>query len=68
MKDFLKTNWFQIVVIILLVMCYTRLGEINDNTYYVADIVDSSTSSLINTFEDYLSDIESNTANIYYSI
>lgn len=49
-------------------MCYTRLGEINDNTYYVADIVDSSTSSLINTFEDYLSDIESNTANIYYSI
>jgi len=60
-----KQNWFQIAVLILLVMCYIRLGEIKDNAFYTADIVDSSATRVITTFEDYLNEIQNNTQNTW---
>jgi len=51
MKTFLKENWFRIAVLALLLMCYSRLGEINENVYYVADITDSGTSRIVQTLE-----------------
>ncbi|MDB5225487.1 MAG: hypothetical protein JWL87_439 [Candidatus Adlerbacteria bacterium] len=62
---FFKEFWFQIAVLILLIMCYVRLGEIKDNTFYTADMVDSSTTRIINSFEDYLNEIQNNTQNTW---
>lgn len=52
MKNWLKENWFKALIIILLLMIYTRLGEIKENTFYTADMVDSSASRVINAIED----------------
>ena len=52
MKSWLKENWFGVFVIILLLMIYSRLGEIKENTFYTADMVDSSASRVINSVED----------------
>lgn len=63
MKKFFKENWFEIIVIVLLIMCYMRLGSIEENSFYTADVADSSATRIVNTMEDYLPDIERNTAN-----
>ena len=60
-----KQNWFQIVVIILLLMCYTRLGKIEENAFYTADMVDASASRVINSTVDYLDEIQTNTENTW---
>lgn len=48
-----KQNWFQIIVILLLVLCYNRLGKIEENAFFTADVVDASARRIINTMEDY---------------
>lgn len=66
-----RQNWFQILVIILLVLCYVRLGKIKENAFYTADMVDASASRVINSLEDISSqvdDIHSSTENIYYEV
>jgi len=60
-----KQNWFQIIVIVLLFLCYTRLGKIQENTFYTADMVDASASRVINSTVDYLDEIKDNTANTW---
>lgn len=60
-----KQNWFQIVVILLLVLCYARLGKIKENTFYTADMVDASATRVINSTTDYLSEIQRNTENTW---
>jgi hypothetical protein len=60
-----KQNWFQIIVIILLVLCYTRLGKIKENTFYTADMVDASATRIINSTTDYLNEIQDNTENTW---
>lgn len=60
-----KQNWFQIVVILLLVLCYARLGKIEENTFYTADMVDSSATRIINSSIDYLEEIQRNTENTW---
>ena len=57
MKSWLKENWFGVFVIILLLMIYSRLGEIKENTFYTADMVDSSASRVINSVEDSSSNL-----------
>jgi hypothetical protein len=47
-----KRNWFQIIVIILLILCYNRLGKIEENAFFTADVVDSSATRIINTMTD----------------
>lgn len=60
-----KQNWFQIIVIILLVLCYGRLGKIKENTFYTADMVDASATRIINSTTDYLNEIQDNTENTW---
>lgn len=71
----IKQNWFQIIVIVLLLMCYSRLGEISKNTFYTADIVDASTERIIDSFadsfrgiENLLDDVNTNTKNVWYAV
>jgi hypothetical protein len=65
MKNFLQKNWFQVIVIVLLVLCYIKLGEISDNAFYTADVVDSSVTRMSNMMEDYMNNIETNTQNTW---
>ena len=60
-----KRNWFQIIVIILLLLCYSRLGTIQENTFYTAYMVDSSATRIISASEDYLNEIQQNTQNTW---
>ena len=60
-----KRNWFQIIVIILLVLCYNRLGKIEENAFYTADMVDASATRIINSSTDYLDEIQTNTENTW---
>lgn len=62
---FTKQNWFQLFVILLLVLCYIRLGAIEENAFYTADVVDSSSMQLRSMTEDYLSEIQRNTENTW---
>lgn len=68
-KDLLekaKKNWFQIIVILLLILCYNRLGKIEEHAFYTADMVDASATRIINTTEDYLNEIKNNTQNTWH--
>ncbi len=56
-----KQNWFQVAVIVLLILCYVRLGQIKENTFFTADVVDDSSRRLI----DPLDQIERNTENTW---
>lgn len=60
-----KQNWFQITVILLLILCYIRLGKIKENTFYTADTVEDSTNRIVSSNEDYLNSIEINTKNTW---
>ncbi len=71
MKKIIKENWFQIIVILLLVLCYTRLLKIQENTFYTADMVEESTRDLISSLDDIYSrmeDVQSDVQSIYYEI
>lgn len=56
-------NWFQIAVILLLILCYMRLGKIEENAFYTADMVDSSATRIIDSESSYLDEIQTNTQN-----
>ena len=58
MKNWLKINWFKLAVVILLLMIYSRLGEIKENTFYTADMVDASATRIISSLEDGLQGVE----------
>lgn len=58
MKNWIKENWFKALIIILLLMIYSRLGEIKENTFYTADMVDASATRIINSTDDRLMGIE----------
>jgi len=58
MKDWLKDNWFKFLVIILLLMIYARLNGIKENTFYTADMVDSSATRMIDSLDSRLKRIE----------
>ena len=64
MKKFIKENWFNLVVVILLLMVYSRLGQIKENTFYTADMVDASASRVINSMEDSNSDLTDSVNNL----
>ena len=71
MKKFIKENWFQIIVILRLILCYARLWKIQENTFYTADIVDESTRKLMYSLDDIYSrmgNIQSDIQSIYYEI
>jgi len=57
-KSFIKQNWFEVLVVILLMNIYVRLGEIKENTFYTADMVDSSVTRMINSLDSRLESIE----------
>ncbi len=54
----IKTNWFKLIVVVLLLMIYVRLGEINETTFYSADMVDSSATRIITSLDDRLKSID----------
>jgi len=58
MKDWLKDNWFKLVVIVLLLMIYARLNGIKENAFYTADMVDSSATRMIDSLDSRLKRIE----------
>lgn len=64
-------NWFQFAVIILLILCYVRLGQIKESTFYTADMVDDSTRRLMYSLDDIYSrmgDVQSDVQSIYYEV
>lgn len=61
LRQRIRRNWFQLLVLLLLVLCYIRLGHIEENAFYTADMVDSSATRIINSDSDYLDRIERNT-------
>lgn len=65
MKDWLKENWFKVVIVVLLLMIYIRLDGIEGNTFYTADMVDSSATRIITSLEDGLQGIEDGVDSIY---
>ena len=79
---FLKENWFKIAVIILLIMCYSRLGttpiDTNGSVDRVSYLLDSKLTEVVDSVQSLeyyldemnneLKDIESNTANIWYAV
>lgn len=65
MLQVIKDNWFQAVIVILLVLCYLRLGEIEKQTFATADSVEASATRIINANGEYLNRIEQNTESTY---
>lgn len=65
MRKFLKENWYKLSVLILLLLICNILSEIKDNTFYTADMVDSSATRIINSSTDYLNEIQRNTENTW---
>lgn len=60
----IKNNWFRISIIIILLLIYSRLGEIKENTFYTADMVDASASRVINSIQDSNSDLTDSINNL----
>ncbi len=65
MKNWLKENWFKVAIVVLLLMIYSRLGEVKENTFYTADMVDASATRVINSLSDSLQGIEDGVDSIY---
>jgi len=68
MKTFIKENWFKLAVLVVLLMIYSRLGNIKENTFYTADMVDSSSTRIIDNLEYRLRSIDSGIDSIRLSI
>ena len=68
MKIWMKQNWFKLVVVILLIMIYARLGGIKENIFYTADVVDASATRTINSLDDRLHDMEGILDSILYEL
>ena len=58
MKNFIKENWFKLVIVILLIMIYAKLGSIKENTFYTADMVDASATRIIDLLDWRLKNID----------
>lgn len=54
----LKENWFKLVIVILLVMIYLKIANVNENAFYTADMVDASASRIINSLDSRLKSID----------
>ena len=65
MKTWLKENWFKVAIVILLLMIYSRLNEVKENTFYTADMVDASATRIITSLGDSLQGIEDGLDSIY---
>lgn len=59
MKKFILVNWFKLAVLILLVMIYSKLDGIKENTFYTADMVDASATRVVNSLERVENGIDS---------
>lgn len=59
MKKFIIVNWFKLLVLILLVMIYSKMDGVKENTFYTADIVDASASRIVNSLERVENGIDS---------
>ena len=68
MKNLIKENWFKLIVVVLLIMIYSRLGAIKGNTVYTADMVDASTSRVVDSLNDRLDDMEAILDSILYEL
>lgn len=71
MKKFIKENWFKIIIILLLILCYASLLKIQKNTFYTADMVEESTRKIMYSLDDIYSrmeDVQSDVQSIYYEI
>ncbi|MEK7170092.1 MAG: hypothetical protein AAB767_02290 [Patescibacteria group bacterium] len=54
MKNWLTENWFMLAIVILLLMIYSRLGDVKENTFYTADVVDASATRIIDSLDSRL--------------
>ena len=43
-----------LVIVILLLMIYSRLGDVKENTFYTADVVDASATRIIDSLDSRL--------------
>lgn len=68
MKNWLKENWFKVAIIILLLMTYSRLGGIKENTFYTADMTDASATRIIDSLDDRLYRLEHLLDSILYEL
>lgn len=67
MKNWLKNNWFRLAIIILSTMIYSKLDGVKENTFYTADMVDSSATRMINSLDDRLERIENSIDRLVYT-
>lgn len=59
MKKFIFVNWFKLSVVILLVMIYSKMDGVKENTFYTADMVDAGASRIVNSLERVENGIDS---------
>lgn len=59
MKKFIFVNWFKLSVLMLLVMIYSEMDGIKENTFYTADMVDASATRIVNSLERVENGIDS---------
>lgn len=59
MKKFILVNWFKLLVLILLVMIYSKIDGVKENTFYTADMVDVSASRIVDSLERVENGIDS---------
>ena len=65
MRNWLKENWFKLAIVILLLMIYSRLGGVKENTFYTADVVDASATRMIDSLDSGLERIGDGIDSIY---
>lgn len=58
MKNWFKENWFRVLVIILLILIYGRLGEIKEYTFNNWDAVDAGFNKTTDAVYEVRSSIE----------
>lgn len=57
MKNFIKENWFRILVVIILLMIYLRLGDIKEYTFNNWDTSDAKLTNIVSSIEETNSSI-----------
>ncbi|OHA84200.1 MAG: hypothetical protein A2408_02000 [Candidatus Yonathbacteria bacterium RIFOXYC1_FULL_52_10] len=58
MGNFMRQNWFQLIVVVLLVMLYVRLGEIKKYTFNNWDTSDAVLNNILDSIDDNGTDIQ----------
>jgi len=54
----MRQNWFQLIVVVLLVMLYVRLGEIKKYTFNNWDTSDAVLNNILDSIDDNGTDIQ----------